>query len=62
MTIGDILDSFSTAVQLLVFLIQTAASVIVLCAMVFLIVVFFQLAWMSVVYLLASMLSLFLGV
>lgn len=59
MTIGDILDSFSTVVQLFVFLIQTAASVIVLCVMVFLLVVFFQLAWMSVVYLTASMLSLF---
>lgn len=59
MTIGDILDSFSTVVQLFVFLIQTAASVIALCVMVFLLVVFFQLAWMSVVYLTASMLSLF---
>lgn len=59
MTIGDILDSVATVAQLLVFLIQTAVSVIVLCAMVFLLIVIFQFAWMSVVYLFVSVLSLF---
>ena len=59
MTIGDILDSCATVGQLLWFLTKTAVSIIVLGAMVFLLVVFFQLAWMGVVYLIASVLSLF---
>lgn len=60
MTIGDILETVTAVAQLFVFFIKTGAYVIASCAVIFLVIVFFQAAWMSVVYLVASVLSLFL--